>query len=110
LAVRLSEGLLALTVSMLQSRDAANALTTSLRAQEIFARLSKQDFEWIAWLYTARASRSLGDENQASERARRAADLLASLQQKWGTENSGGYLNRPDIVFFASSLASSVAR
>ena len=102
---RLSEGLLALTEAMLQSGDALNALTTSLRAQEILARLSKQDFEWIAWLSAARASRRLGEEDQARERARRAADLLANLQQKWGTENSAGYLNRPDIVFFRKQLS-----
>jgi tetratricopeptide (TPR) repeat protein len=102
--VRLSEGLLALSEAMLQTGDAQNALTTSLRAQEILARLGKQDFEWLAWLNAARASKSLADENKTRERATRAANLLAGLQQRWGGDHYNSYLRRPDIVFFRKQL------
>ncbi len=103
--VRLSEGLLALSEAMLQTGDAQNALTTSLRAQEILARLGKQDFEWLAWLNAARASKSLADENKTRERATRAANLMAGLQQRWGGDHYNSYLRRPDIVFFSKQLS-----
>lgn len=103
--VRLSEGLLALSVAMLESGDAPNALTTSLRAQEMFARLGKQDFEWLAWLNAARASRSIADENKTREHATRAADLLSGLQQRWGADYYTSYLRRPDIDFFRKQLS-----
>ncbi len=103
--VRLSEGLLALSEAMLQTGDAQNALTTSLRAQEMLARLGKQDFEWLAWLNAARASKNLADENRSRESATRAADLLAGLQQRWGVDNYNSYLRRSDIDSFRKQLS-----
>lgn len=103
--VRLSEGLVALSEAMLQTGDAQNALTTSLRAQGILARLGKQDFEWLAWLNAARASKRLGDENKTRERATRAADLLAGLEQRWGGDHYNSYLRRPDIDLFRKQLS-----
>jgi serine/threonine protein kinase/Tfp pilus assembly protein PilF len=103
--VRLSEGLLALSEAMLQSGDTQNALATSLRAQEIFARLGKQDFEWLAWLNAARASKNLADENKTRERATRAADLMAGLRQRWGGDHFNSYVRRPDIDLFRKQLS-----
>jgi tetratricopeptide (TPR) repeat protein len=103
--IRLSEALLALSEAMLHSGDAPNALITSLRAQEIFARLGKQDFEWLAWMNAARASRNIADENKTLEYATRAVDLLSGLHQRWGAEYYTGYLNRPDIDFFRKQLS-----
>lgn len=103
--VRLSEALLALSDAMLQTGDTQNALTTSLRAQEILARLGKQDFEWLAWLNAAKATKSPGDENKTRERASRAADLLAGLEQRWGGDHYSSYLRRPDIDLFRKQLS-----
>jgi len=103
--LRLSEGLLALSEAMLQTGDAQNALTTSLRAQELFARLGKQDFEWLAWLNAARASKTLADENKTRESATRAADLLAGLEQRWGRDHFNSYVRRPDIDLFRKQLS-----
>jgi tetratricopeptide (TPR) repeat protein len=100
----LAEALLALAETQLSTGDVAGALASALRCQQILAGLGKQDFEWIAWLIAARASRSSGDGTKAREYAARAADLLAGLQQKWGNENYDGYLNRPDIESFRKQL------
>jgi tetratricopeptide (TPR) repeat protein/predicted Ser/Thr protein kinase len=101
----LSEALLALAEVMLQRGDAAAALTYSLHAQEIFARAGNQDFEWLAWLLAARASRAAGDESKAREYAMHARDLLSGLRQKWGTENHDGYLSRADIQLSRKQLS-----
>jgi tetratricopeptide (TPR) repeat protein len=102
---RLSEALLALAEAMLQTGDAQGALATSLRAQEKFARLGKQDSEWLAWLTAARASLRAGEENGARDHAKRAADLLAGLEQKWGADHYGNYLTRPDVIYFRKQLS-----
>lgn len=102
---RLSEALLALAEAMLQGGDSGGALTTSHRAQEMLAQLGRQDLEWLAWLITARATQKAGDESSAREHAKRAADLLAPLEQKWGADYYGKYLTRPDIAYFRNQLS-----
>jgi hypothetical protein len=67
--------------------------------------LGKQDFEWLAWLTAARATRSIADENKTREHATRATDLLSGLQQRWGADYYTGYLSRPDIDFFRKQLS-----
>lgn len=101
---RLAEALLALSEATLSS-DAAGALSTSLHAQKLFARLSNQNSEWLSWLNAARASRSTRDEIKAREYAARANDLLSGLHQRLGAENYNAYLSRPDIQFFRKELS-----
>jgi tetratricopeptide (TPR) repeat protein len=102
---RLSEALLALSEAMFQSGDSQGALTTSHRTQEMLAQLGRRDLEWLAWLIAARATQKGGDENGAREHAKRAADLLAGLEQQWGADNYAKYLNRPDIAYFRNQLS-----
>ncbi|MBA3765711.1 MAG: hypothetical protein H0W99_01735 [Acidobacteria bacterium] len=92
-----SRSTLVLAETMLESGDAPSALTTAFRAQENFARTGDQESEWRAWLIAARASQRTGDQTKAREYASHAAELLANLEQKWGTEAFNGYLARPDI-------------
>jgi tetratricopeptide (TPR) repeat protein len=99
-----SEARLALAEALLQTGDSAGALKTSLDAQQTFARLGKQDSEWLALLIAARARNRAGDVRQAQEYATRAETLLAGLQQKWGNDNYQSYLGRPDIQFYRSQL------
>ena len=101
---RMSEALWAESEAMLQNNDAQNASATALRSQEIFARLGKRDFEWLAWLTAARAGSKIGDDNVARDRAKRSADLLAVLEQQWGVEHYRSYLARPDIFVFRNQL------
>jgi len=101
----LSEALLALAEAQMLNADAAGALTTALRAQEILAGMGRQDSEWVACVIAARASRSIGDTTKAQDLGRRAADLLSGLSTKWGAENFNSYLNRPDIQFVRKQLS-----
>jgi serine/threonine protein kinase/Tfp pilus assembly protein PilF len=105
----LSEALLTLAEVQDQSGDSQGALKTSLESQELFARLGKQDSEWLAWLVAARASRSAGDTQRAREYASRAENLLTGLQQKWGPDNFNTYLNRPDVQFSRTQLSELIA-
>jgi len=105
----LSEALLSLAEAMVQGGDTAGALKYSLEAQELFARSGKQDYEWIAWLIAARASRSAGDIQKAHEYGSRAENLLSGLQQKLGKDNYNTYLNRPDVLFSRKQLSELIA-
>lgn len=104
----LSEALLALAEARLLNGDAAGALTTALRSQEILGRVGKQDSEWVAWAIAARASRGTGDKTKAQGFATRAEDLLSGLATRWGAENYNGYLSRPDIQFVRKQLSESI--
>lgn len=97
-----AEARFALAETQLQTGDRAGALKNSLDSQQLFARLGKQDFEWLALLIAARASN--GDAHQVQEFASRAETLLAGLQQKWSNNNYQTYLSRPDVNFHRSQL------
>lgn len=99
-----AEARLDLAQALLQSGDSAGALKTSLEAQETFTRLGKQDYEWLALLIAARASKNTGDTQKARDYASRAQTLLAGFQERWGNANYNYYLNRPDIQFYRSQL------
>jgi len=105
----LSEALLALAESMVQSGDTAGALKTSLEAQPLFARSGKKDYEWVAWLIAALASRSAGDIQRAHEYGSNAQQLLSGLEQKLGKDNYDIYLNRPDVQFSRKQLSELIA-
>ena len=105
----LSEALLALAESMVQSGDTAGALKTSIEAQQLFARSGKQDYEWVAWLVAARASRSAGDLQKATEYGSKAKDLLTGMEQKLGKDYYDTYLNRPDVQFSRKQLSELLA-
>jgi ATP/maltotriose-dependent transcriptional regulator MalT len=105
----LSLAQLSLASAVLESGDAQGALTTALGAQASFARSGQQDSEWSAWLIAAHASRRAGDEAKAHEYASHAADLLNSLQQKWGTEAYSSYLTRPDVQYSRKQLGELLA-
>ena len=97
-----AEARIALAETLLQTGDRAGALKHSLDSQQLFARLGKQDFEWLALLIAARAS--AGDARQAQQFASRAETLLVGLQQKWSNDNYQSYLSRPDVQFHRSQL------
>jgi serine/threonine protein kinase/Flp pilus assembly protein TadD len=104
-----SEALLALAEAMVQGGDFPDAVKTALEAQELFARLGKQDLEWLAWLVAARASQGSRDTQKAREYASRAEKLLSGLQQKWGDDNFNTYVNRPDVQFSRKQLSELIA-
>ncbi len=105
----LSEALLALAEALVYTGDSAGALKASLESQELFARFGKQDYEWLAALIAARASRAAGDTQKAHEYASRAESLLSGLQQKWGGDNYNTYLKRLDVQFSRKQLSELIA-
>lgn len=102
--VFLAEALLAVAQIKQLTGDQKGALASAVRAQELLSRLGKRDFEWIAWLIAARASRGAGDTRKGSEYAARAADVLSTLKQEWRADSYESYLNRPDIQNFHKQL------
>ena len=94
---QLARAQLALAETMLLSGDSEGAAKTALQAQEVFARLGQQASEWRALVVAALASGKSGDKTKAQEYALRANDLLSKLEQRWGKENYGTFLSRPDV-------------
>ncbi|MGH9969605.1 MAG: protein kinase domain-containing protein [Pyrinomonadaceae bacterium] len=88
---------LALAEAMIATGDSRGALKVALEAQQAFARGGHQESEWRAWLFAALATRNLGDSSGGQKYASSAAQSLAKLEQRWGTDNYNGYLGRPDI-------------
>jgi serine/threonine protein kinase/Tfp pilus assembly protein PilF len=105
----LAEALLALAEAQIESGDSGEALKSSLEARELFARFGKQDSEWLVCLIAARASRSRGDDPKAREYASSAEQLLSGLEQKWGKDYYGTYLNRADVQFSRKHLSELLA-
>jgi serine/threonine protein kinase len=88
---------LALAETMLLGGDSPGAASNAVQAQEVFARLGQQASEWRALAVAAIASGKLGDKNKAQEYALRANESMSKLEQRWGKENYGTFLSRPDI-------------
>lgn len=106
----LSTALLALSQTLLETGENQDALNTALQAQERFARAGQQDSEWRAWLVAGLASQRLNDSGGMSERLAHANNLLAGLEQKWGTDNYKSYLTRPDVQFYRQQLDKALPR
>jgi tetratricopeptide (TPR) repeat protein/tRNA A-37 threonylcarbamoyl transferase component Bud32 len=104
----LSKTQLSLSEVRLAGGDAEGALALALQSQESFARAGQQASEWRAWLVAARASRVRHDEMKAREYAARSADMLASLEKRWGNDAFNGYLSRPDVQYFRKQLAEEI--
>jgi serine/threonine protein kinase/tetratricopeptide (TPR) repeat protein len=100
---------LALTEAMVESGDMKNAWTNALQAQELARRLGKQDSEWRAMLFAARASQLNGDWGTAISQASQGSTILSGLEQRWGTENYNHYRARPDVRRYSDELAKILA-
>lgn len=95
---------LALAEAMVETGDATGALQNAIQAQERSNHLGKQESEWLAFLYAARAEQLLNDRSKAMEYASRASSLLSALEQKWGADNYRIYLSRRDIRLHSKQL------
>lgn len=95
---------LSLAEAMLLAGDSQGTSANALQAQEVFARLGQQASEWRALAIAAVASEKLGDKTKAQEYALRANDSLGKLEQRWGKDNYGAFLNRPDIQRWRQQL------
>jgi tetratricopeptide (TPR) repeat protein len=91
--------------ALLVAGEAARARDTALAAQQWFAGAGNLEAEWRSWLVAAGAENGLGHAVKSRENAQKAAQLLASLQQKWDADNCKTYLGRPDIEDRGKQLA-----
>ncbi|HEU4388374.1 MAG TPA: protein kinase [Blastocatellia bacterium] len=105
----ISETLLALAETMIESGNTEQGLENALRAQEHFARLGQRESEWRAWLIAARASRNLDDRSDASKYASYASAGLSKLEQQWESPAYSGYVARPDIKRLRGQLSQVLA-
>jgi tetratricopeptide (TPR) repeat protein len=101
----ISTSQLFLAEALLSNGDASTALSTALSAAETFGRLGQTDSEWRAFQIAARAARQTGSAAKADEYNSKSAESFAALQQKWGDQNYGYYVNRPDVKFLRSQSA-----
>lgn len=95
---------LALAEAELETGDGATAVQNALQVAERSNHLGKQDSEWRALLFAARASRLMGERTKSKDYVSRAAGLLSALEQKWGSENYNSYLTRNDIRLYKKQL------
>lgn len=95
--VKLARAQLVLAETALLAGDAESALSNSQQAQEIFARGTQSESEWRAWLIAAAASKKIGDSVKAKTYAAKAAEILSTIQSRWGTVSYEAYTRRPDI-------------
>ena len=93
----LSTALLASAEVRAAGGDARGALADAQAAAKMFAAAGQLESEWRAWLVSARAMLLQGDSSTAHDYATRAESGRAALQARWGDDNYGGYVRRPDI-------------
>lgn len=104
-ALLLADARLAHAEGLLSTGQAQATLDAVAAAQKWFAGAGNQEAEWRSWLIASGAESALGRSDNSSEYAQKAAQLLASLQQKWDADNYKTYLSRPDIQDYRNQLA-----
>src|SRR5438132_6239011 len=100
----LAQAQLALAEASLAAGDAQRSITNAQQSRTFFNGAGLAEAEWRAWLIEGLATQKAGDAEKARICLTRAAQLLASLEQKWGAEVFESYLKRPSVQSFRSQL------
>lgn len=100
-----ADALLGQAQALLRTGDHAAAFRAALESQELCAHLGRPQNEWLALVVGALANSKSGDDAQTRDYATRAENLLAGLQERWGTDNYNSYLKRQDIQFYQVQLS-----
>jgi len=96
-ALLVARARLAYAEALLAEGEAQRARDTAFTVQQWFAAAGNPEAEWRAWLVVSGAQKALGDSAKSRESAQKAAQLLATLAQKWDSDSYKSYLDRPDI-------------
>jgi tetratricopeptide (TPR) repeat protein len=96
---------LAYAEALLAAGEAQRARDTASAVQQWFAGVGNPEAEWRSWLVAAGAGRALGEPGKSQESTQKAAQLLASLAQKWDSDSYKTYMDRPDIQDRGKELA-----
>jgi tetratricopeptide (TPR) repeat protein/predicted Ser/Thr protein kinase len=99
----LARAQLALAEASLVAGDAQQAVASARQAKVFFAASGLTEAEWRTWLIEGLASQK-SDPEKARTCLKRAAELLASLEQKWGADVYGNYLARPYVQTYRRQL------
>jgi tetratricopeptide (TPR) repeat protein len=99
-----SRTMLALAETTLEMGDAQTALQVAGQVQERFAHAGQLESEWRACLIMARSNERIGNITLGEQQRGRAKEILARLEQSWGTDAYKQYLARPDIAFYYGQL------
>jgi Flp pilus assembly protein TadD len=100
----LAHAQLALAEASLAAGDTERAVSSAQQARTFFNSSGLTEAEWRAWLIEGLATQKAGDPDKARTCLTRAAELLASLEQKWGAEVYGSYLKRNDVQSYRRQL------
>jgi tetratricopeptide (TPR) repeat protein/predicted Ser/Thr protein kinase len=95
---------LALAEASLAAGDTPRAIASAQQSKAFFSSAGLTESEWRAWLIEGVATQEAGDAVKARTCLNRAAELLASLEQKWGAEVFESYLKRPNVQTFRRRL------
>jgi tetratricopeptide (TPR) repeat protein/predicted Ser/Thr protein kinase len=101
----LARARLALAQASLAAGDTQNAIASAQEARSFFSATGLTEAEWRAWLIEGLATQKAGDADKARTCLNRAAELLASLKQKWGAEVFESYLKQPNVQTFRNQLS-----
>lgn len=95
---------LALAEASLAAGDAQRSITNAQQSRAFFNGAGLAEGEWRAWLIEGLATQKAGDAEKARTCLTRAAELLASLEQKWGTEVYTSYLKKANVESYQRYL------
>ena len=95
---------LALAEASLAAGDTERAIANAQQSRSFFNSAGLSESEWRSWLIEGLALQKTGDAEKGRTCLSRAAELLASLEQKWGAETYGSYTNRADIQTYRKQL------
>jgi len=104
-ALLVASARLAYAEALLEAGEARRARDTAFVVQQWSANAGNLEAEWRSWLVLAGAQKALGDGAKSQESAQKAAQLLATLEQKWDSDSYKSYRDRPDIQDRVKQLA-----
>ncbi len=99
----LARAQLALAEAALAAGDSQRAIASAQQARTFVAGAGLPESEWRTWLIEGLATQKT-DPEKARTCLNRAAELLATLESKWGAEIFRNYTNRPDIQTYRKQL------
>jgi serine/threonine protein kinase/tetratricopeptide (TPR) repeat protein len=95
---------LALSEASLAASDTQSAIQAAQQARTFFTSAGLSEAEWRSWLIEGLATQRAGNSDQARICLNHAAELLATLEQKWGAEVFKAYETRPNTQFYRKQL------
>ena len=94
---------LALAESLFINSEAQKSLDVILEMQKGFESAGNLPTQWRSFMISSQASAALKDAAKSQEYAARAGEVLANIEQNFGTENYRSFLSRSDINSYGNN-------